>query len=155
MRYLVLFFGCMMVFILTGCRTGTMLFGNAVDQQAQRTADTIREICNYPSYDTVASEMEQYRTIIAALLLNRNDVEQTEPYRTRLIQVITETGISTAFADRITKVIVYGYMQEGKDSEFSYYLKRLLFHLDQRQNIYDPYSNITFTPVVITTPQQP
>lgn len=155
MRYLVLFFGCMMVFILTGCRTGTMLFGDAVDQQAQRTADTIREICNYPSYDTVASEMEQYRTIIAALLLNRNDVEQTEPYRTRLIQVITETGISTAFADRITKVIVYGYMQEGKDSEFSYYLKRLLFHLDQRQNIYDPYSNITFTPVVITTPAQP
>lgn len=155
MRYLVLFFGCMMVFILTGCRTGTMLFGDAVDQQAQRTADTIREICNYPSYDTVASEMEQYRTIIAALLLNRNDVEQTEPYRTRLIQVITETGISTAFADRITKVIVYGYMQEGKDSEFSYYLKRLLFHLDQRQNIYDPYSNITFTPVVITTPTQP
>lgn len=155
MRYLVLFFGCMMVFILTGCRTGTMMFGDAVDQQAQRTADTIREICNYPSYDTVASEMEQYRTIIAALLLNRNDVEQTEPYRTRLIQVITETGISTAFADRITKVIVYGYMQEGKDSEFSYYLKRLLFHLDQRQNIYDPYSNITFTPVVITTVPQP
>lgn len=155
MRYLVLFFGYMMVFILTGCRTGTMMFGDAVDQQAQRTADTIREICNYPSYDTVASEMEQYRTIIAALLLNRNDVEQTEPYRTRLIQVITETGISTAFADRITKVIVYGYMQEGKDSEFSYYLKRLLFHLDQRQNIYDPYSNITFTPVVITTPTQP
>ena len=155
MRYLVLFFGCMMVFILTGCRTGTMLFVVAGDQQAQRTADTIREICNYPSYDTVASEMEQYRTIIAALLLNRNDVEQTEPYRTRLIQVITETGISTAFADRITKVIVYGYMQEGKDSEFSYYLKRLLFHLDQRQNFYDPYSNITFTPVVITTPSQP
>lgn len=155
MRYLVLFFGCMMMFILTGCRTGTMMFGDAVDQQAQRTADTIREICNYPSYDTVASEMEQYRTIIAALLLNRNDVEQTEPYRTRLIQVITETGISTAFADRITKVIVYGYMQEGKDSEFAYYLKRLLFHLDQRQNIYDPYSNITFTPVVITVPTQP
>lgn len=155
MRCLVLFFGCMMVFILTGCRTGTMLFGDAVDQQAQRTADTIREICNYPSYDTVASEMEQYRTIIAALLLNRNDVEQTEPYRTRLIQVITETGISTAFADRITKVIVYGYMQEEKDSEFSYYLKRLLFHLDQRQNIYDPYSNITFTPAVVPAPAQP
>ena len=155
MRYLVLFFGCMMVFILTGCRTGTMLFGDAVDQQAQRTADTIREICNYPSYDTVASEMEQYRTIIAALLLNRNEIEQTEHYRTRLIQVITATGISTVFADRITKVIVYGYMQEGKDSEFPYYLKRLLFHLDQRQNIYDPYSNITFTPVVITTPAQP
>lgn len=155
MRYLVLFFVFTTVFVLTGCRTGTMLFGDAVDQQAQRTADTIREICNYPSYDNVASEMEQYRTIIAALLLNRNDVEQTEPYRTRLIQVITETGISTAFADRITKVIVYGYMQEGKDSEFSYYLKRLLFHLDQRQNFYDPYSNITFTPVVITVPPQP
>lgn len=155
MRYLMLFFGCMMVFILTGCRAGTMLIGDAVDLQAQRTADTIREICNYPSYDTVASEMEQYRTILAALLLNRNEVEQTEHYRTRLIQVITETGISTVFADRITKVIVYGYMQEGKDSEFSYYLKRLLFHLDQRQNFYDPYSNITFTPAVVPAPTQP
>lgn len=155
MRYLILFFVFTMMFVLTGCRTGTMLFGDAVDQQAQRTADTIREICNYPSYDSATSEMEQYRTIIAALLLNRNDVEQTEPYRTRLIQVITSTGISTAFADRITKVIVYGYMQEGKDSEFSYYLKRLLFHLDQRQNFYDPYSNIMFTPVVVTTPPQP
>lgn len=155
MRYLVLFFLFTMVFVLTGCRTGTMLFGDAVDQQAQRTADTIRGICNYPSYGSATSEVEQYRTIIAALLLNRNDVEQTEPYRTRLIQVITSTGISTVFADRITKVIVYGYMQEGKDSEFSYYLKRLLFHLDQRQNFYDPYSNITFTPVVITAPPQP
>lgn len=49
MRYVVFLFACTMMF-LTGCRTGTVIFTGDVDQQAKRTAETVREICQYPSY---------------------------------------------------------------------------------------------------------
>lgn len=143
MRYVVFLFACTMMF-LTGCRTGTVIFTGDIDQQAKRTAETVREICQYPSYSPDRQWVERYRTIIAALIINRSAIEQSEDYRVRLINVLTSTGIPIDFADRITKVILYGYMQQGAKSEFGYYLHRLLFHLDKRQVFYDPYSDVVF-----------
>lgn len=145
MHKLVLFFvGCVML-ILAGCRTGTVVFQDELERQAVRTADTIRDICKYPSYEHTAAGVEAYRTIIASLLIHRRGVSQSEDYRAKLVKVLTDTGISVEFADRITKVIVYGYMEVGNDVDFAYYLNRLLFHLDQRQVFYDPYSDVVFT----------
>lgn len=146
MRYFIFIFVSCFLF-LTGCRTGTVIFTGDTDQQAERAAETVREICQYPSYSPDHQWVERYRTIIASLIINRFDVEQSEDYRVRLLNVLTSTGVPIDFADRITKVIMYGYMQQGAKSEFEYYLHRLLFHLDQRQIFYDPYSDVLFTPV--------
>lgn len=130
------------VVLLSGCRTGTVLFPDDIDQQAKRTADTIREICQYPCYDS-EQDTAYYRTIIAAIIVNRNGVVQSEEYRARLIKVLTDTKIPVEFADSITKTIVYGYVPTPEHGSFSTYLGRLLFHLDSRQWFCDPYSNTT------------
>ena len=72
---------------LTGCRTGTVIFTGDIDQQAKRTAETVREICQYPSYSPDHQWVERYRTIIAALIINRSAIEQSEDYRVRLTVV--------------------------------------------------------------------
>ena len=147
MHKLVLFLMFCVALTLTGCRTGTVVFQDKLERQAVRTADTIRDICKYPSYKHTVAGVEAYRTIIASLLIHKRGVSQSEDYRTRLVKVLTDTGISVEFADRITKVIVYGYMEVGNNVDFAYYLNRLLFHLDERQVFYDPYSDVVFTSI--------
>ncbi len=147
MHKLVLFLMFCVALTLTGCRTGTVVFQDELERQAVRTADTIRDICKYPSYEHTVAGVEAYRTIIASLLIHKRGVSQSEDYRTRLVKVLTDTGVSVEFADRITKVIVYGYMEVGNNVDFAYYLNRLLFHLDERQVFYDPYSDVVFTSI--------
>ena len=142
MRQLILFLTLCVVVTFMGCRSGTVLTADSTDQQAKRTADTVRGICQYPCYDP-GQDMQKYRTIIAAIIINRNEVEQSEEFRSRLIKVLTDTGISIEFADSITKTIVYGYVPTPEGGSFAVYLGRLLFHLDNRQWIYDPYSNVS------------
>ena len=151
MHKLVLFLAIGVACVLMGCRTGTVVFQDELERQAVRTADTIRDICKYPSYEHTAAGVEAYRTIIASLLIHRRGVSQSEDYRTQLVKVLTDTGISVEFADRITKIIVYGYMEVGDDIDFAYYLNRLLFHLDKRQIFYDPYSDVVFTSIDTTS----
>lgn len=151
MHKLVLFLAICAACVLMGCRTGTVVFQDELERQAVRTADTIRDICKYPSYEHTVAGIEAYRTIIASLLIHRRGVSQSEDYRTQLVKVLTDTGISVEFADRITKIIVYGYMEVGDDIDFAYYLNRLLFHLDKRQVFYDPYSDVVFTSIDATS----
>lgn len=155
MKHIIFFITIGLLLATTGCRTGTIVFSGQLDQQAYRTAETLREVCKYPSYETKSEDIELYRTILAALIVNRSSVEQTEEYRARLINVLTATGISIPVSDRVTKVIVYGYVQDTENNEFSLYIKRLLFHLDNRQVLYDPYSKVGFTGPSTSNKKQP